>query len=74
LEKERDAEFNLNRIQRFKYRTRYFTDSQIIGSKAFVAENYQRFKGHFQSKHEKIPKSIKGLDGMYSLKPLPESG
>ena len=74
LEKERETEFNLNRIQRFKYRTRYFTDSGIIGSKAFVAENYQRFKGHFQSKHEKIPKSIKGLDGIYSLKPLPESG
>ena len=74
LEKERDTEFNLNRIQRFKYRTRYFTDSGIIGSKAFVAENYQRFKGHFQARHEKIPKPIKGLDGIYSLKPLPKSG
>lgn len=28
---------------------------------------YQEFKHHFTSKHEKIPKTIKGLDGVYSL-------
>ncbi len=73
LEKERASEFNLRRIQRFTYRTRYFTDAGIIGSKAFVIKNYQHFKGHFQCKHEKKPKSIKGLDGIYSLKRLSES-
>lgn len=70
LEKERQAGFNLSRVQRFAYRTRYFSDSGIIGSKAFVMKNYQRFKGHFQCKHEKKPKSIKGLNGIYSLKRL----
>ncbi|MDM8517582.1 hypothetical protein QUF76_15405 [Desulfobacterales bacterium HSG16] len=73
LEKERETEFDLNRIQRFKYRTRYFTDSGIIGSKTFVMENYQRFKSRFQCKREKKPKSIKGLDGIYSLKRLSEA-
>ncbi|MDM8515547.1 transposase [Desulfobacterales bacterium HSG16] len=73
LEKEREAEFNIGRIQRFTYRTRYFTDSGIIGSKAFVMENYQRFKSHFNCKNEKKPKSIKGLDGIYSMKRLSES-
>ncbi|MDM8517810.1 hypothetical protein QUF76_16565 [Desulfobacterales bacterium HSG16] len=63
LEKEREADFNIGRIQRFTYRTRYFTDSGIIVSKAFVMENYQRFKGHFQTKNEKKPKSIKGRMG-----------
>ena len=43
------------------YRTRYFTDSGIIGSKEFVFTNYQRFKHLFYSKHEKKPKPIKGL-------------
>jgi len=52
------------------YRTRYFTDSGIIGSKEFVAANYRRFKNLFNSKHEKNPKSIKGLSGVYSLKRL----
>ena len=72
LEKERRREFELSRSDRFRYRTRYFTDSGIIGSKEFVAQNYQRFKHLFFSKHEKKPKPIKGLEGMYSLKRLSE--
>ena len=70
--KERRKEFEISRIDRFRYRTRYFTDSGIIGSKEFVSENYQRFKHLFYSKHEKKPKPIKGLEGMYSLKRLSE--
>jgi len=70
--KERKKDFEINRISRFRYRTRYFTDSGIIGSKEFVAENYQRFRHLFHSQHEKKPKPIKGLDGMYSLKRLSE--
>ena len=38
LEKERRREFELSRSDRFRYRTRYFTDSGIIGSKEFVAD------------------------------------
>ncbi|MEJ2167725.1 MAG: hypothetical protein P8X90_19535 [Desulfobacterales bacterium] len=72
LKKERRREFELSRSDRFRYRTRYFTDSGIIGSKEFVAANYRRFKNLFNSKHEKNPKSIKGLNGMYSLKRLSE--
>ena len=54
------------------YRTRYISDSGIIGSKEFVSANYQRFKHLFQSKHEKKPKPVKGLSGLYSLKRLAE--
>jgi REP element-mobilizing transposase RayT len=72
LEKERNRGFELRRSDRFKYRTRYFTDSGIIGSKEFVAAKYQRFKHLFYSKHEKKPRPIKGLDGIYSLKRLSE--
>jgi len=68
--KERKKDFEISRVDLFRYRTRYFTDSGIIGSKEFVAEHYQRFKHLFYSKHEKKPKPIKGLDGMYSLKRL----
>jgi hypothetical protein len=72
VEKERSREFELSKSDRFRYRTRYFTDSGIIGSKDFVSAIYQRFKNLFSSKHEKKPKPIKGLDGMYSLKRLSE--
>jgi hypothetical protein len=72
IAKERKQDFEISRIRRFRYRTRYFSDSGIIGSKEFVFSNYQRFKHLFYSKHEKKPKPIKGLDGMYSLKRLSE--
>jgi hypothetical protein len=72
LAKERHREFELSKSDRFRYRTRYFTDSGIIGSKEFVSANYQRFRNLFYSKHERKPKPIKGLDGMYSLKRLAE--
>ncbi len=72
IEKERKRDFEFSRVQRFQSRTRYFSDSGIIGTKEFVRQNYQLFKGLFQSKREKIPKPIKGLDGVYSLKRLSE--
>ena len=73
IEKERSRGFELSKSDRFRYRTRYFTDSGIIGSKEFVSANYQRFKVLFASKQEKKPKPIKGLEGIYSLKRLSES-
>ena len=72
VEKERKKEFKINKVDRFRYRTRYFTDSGIIGTKEFVATNYHRFKDIFMSKREKIPKAVAGLDGIYSLKRLAE--
>ena len=72
IAKERNKGFEINRITRFRYRTRYFTDSGIIGSKEFVSINYKRFKHLFHSKNEKKPKPVKGLEGMYSLKRLAE--
>ncbi len=72
VEKERKADFKISRIHRFRCRTRWFTDSGIIGSREFVSKNYQHFKHHFNSKREKKPKRIKGLEGVYSLKRLSE--
>ncbi len=64
---------DLTSVDRFRYRTRYFTDSGIIGTKEFVSRVYQDFKGYFTSRHEKHPKAVQGLDGIYSLKRLSES-
>ena len=74
IEKERDKGFEIGSVNRVRYRTRYFTDSGVIGTKAFVCKCYQVFKHHFSSKHEKIPRAIKGLDGIYSLKRLSDGG
>ena len=58
VENERKKNYEVKRIDRFRYRTRYFTDSGIIGSKEFVSINYQRFKGVFMSARQKIPKLV----------------
>ena len=70
LENEPKKSFEIRRMDRFRYRTRYFTDSGIIGTKEFVSINYQKFKNLFMSKKEKIPKPVSGLNGLYSLKRL----
>jgi len=70
---DRSKGLELNGADRFRYRTRYFTDSGIIGTKEFVSRFYQAFKGNFSSKHEKRPRLIQGLDGLYSLKRLSET-
>jgi putative transposase len=72
VEKERKKAFKISKVDRFRYRTRYFTDSGIIGTKEFVTTNYHRLKDMFISKREKIPKAVAGLDGIYSLKRLAE--
>jgi REP element-mobilizing transposase RayT len=72
VEKERKNDFQLARTRRFIYRTRYFTDSGIIGGKAFVSETYDKVKETFRAKRDKIPKPISGLSGIYSLKRLTE--
>jgi hypothetical protein len=70
VEKERKRDFKLTRADIFKQRTRYFTESGIIGSKEFVRENIERFNHLFQSKRERAPRYIVGLDGIYSMKRL----
>jgi len=70
--KEKKKGFKLSKASRLRYRTRYFTDSGIIGSKEFVSSHYERFKHLVISKHKKKPKPIRGLSGMYFLKRLSE--
>jgi len=66
-------DYEIKAIDRFRYRTRYFTDSGVIGSKIFVDRVYRQFKDNFISRHEKKPKLIDGLEGVYSLKRLSEA-
>jgi hypothetical protein len=41
---DRSKGLELSGVDRFRYRTRYFTDSGIIGTKEFVSRVYQAFK------------------------------
>ena len=69
IAKERGENYELRPIDRLRFKTRYFTDSGIIGTKSFVCHYYEMFKGHFESKTKK-PKKVTGFDEFYSLKRL----
>ena len=70
VKKERKKGYKLTAFDRLRYRTRYFSDSGVIGTKEFVARHSKKFHGHFACKREKIPRKIEGLEGMFSLKRL----
>lgn len=72
LERERQKKFTITRADRFRHRTRYFTDSGIIGTREFVQDHYRRFEHLFHTRREKVPKRVAGLEGLYSLKRLAE--
>lgn len=69
---EERANFRLSGMNRFLYRTRYFTDSGVIGTKEFVARCACLFEKNFACRRPKKPRPIAGLDGLYSLKRLTE--
>ncbi len=67
IEDERRRKFRLGRRRLYLGKIRYFSDSGVLGSKAFVIHHYNKFKGFFRSK-KKRPMSVPGIDGVYSLK------
>ncbi|MGE0827480.1 MAG: transposase [Candidatus Binatia bacterium] len=73
MDKEAQKGFALTPVDRLRYRTRYFTDSGVIGTKAFVARCAQIFERHFISRHAKRPRSIVGLPGVYALNRLADT-
>ena len=72
LRKARKKNFKPTRMERFLVRSRYFTDSGVIGSKAFVSDSYFKFQDVFQNLGRRRPKPVHGLSGVYSLKKLIE--
>jgi len=57
-------------VDRLRHKTRYFTDSGIIGTKGFVSHYYEQFKDYFNTSRTKNPKKISGFKDIYSLKTL----
>ncbi|OEU64073.1 MAG: hypothetical protein BBJ57_09945 [Desulfobacterales bacterium PC51MH44] len=68
---EAEKGFTPDTIDRFLARTRYFTDSGIIGSKEFVSSLWQKLKS-YEDNPNKSPVRIAGLESLYSLKRLSE--
>ena len=61
IEKERQNDYEINRIDRFMYRSLYFTDSGIIGAKGFVSRK------HLVIVHRIVHVMLKGLKAFHIL-------
>jgi REP element-mobilizing transposase RayT len=70
VRKERRKNFELKRFELFCYRTRYFSDAGILGSKEFVKEVFDQVKHMLTSKDERKFTQLAGADGVYSMKRL----
>jgi REP element-mobilizing transposase RayT len=70
VERERKRKYRVSRVDRFRYRSRYFSDAGIIGSREFVGEVFDQVKHLLGSKDERRFKPVSGLDGVYSMKRL----
>jgi putative transposase len=70
VEKERKKSYRLSRVDVFRHRCRYFSDSGIIGSKEFVAEVFDGVKHLLDSKDERRFTPVGGVEGVYSMKRL----
>jgi hypothetical protein len=70
VERERKRKYKVSRTERFLYRTRYFTDAGIIGSKEFVGEVFNQVKHMLRSKNERRFTPVGGVGGVYSMKKL----
>ena len=73
VDRERKRKYRVSRTERFLHRSRYFTDSGILGSKEFVNEVFDRVKHMLHSKNERRFKPVGGIDGVYSMKKLGET-
>lgn len=59
---------DLTSLDRFRYRSRYFSESAVIGTKSFVNNCYHRFRKPASQGRTKEATAIDGLPGIYAMK------
>ena len=70
LQAEGKGDYRVSQALLFRYRSRYFTESVVLGSKEFVREVYGDLRTFLKTKQDQDPTRINGLEGLYSLKRL----
>lgn len=69
-EQEADSDYRLKRTALFRYRSRYFTESVVLGSRIFVKEVYARLQPYLRTREDREPVRIHGAEGLYSMRRL----
>lgn len=69
-----DRDIELQPMQRFLCRCRYFTDGQVLGSKAFVEEFFAANRDYFGPKRATGGRKIKGgWNGLYTIRDVSQT-
>ncbi len=71
--KEERADYRITRSALFRYRSRYFTESVVLGSKVFVKKVYGKLHPYLKTRSNRDPVRIHGAGGLYSMKRLKEA-
>ncbi len=69
-EAESQKAYRLSRRRLFRYRSRYFTESVALGSREFVRGVYARLRPYLQTRSDRDPVRIQGLEGLYAMRRL----
>lgn len=69
-EHEEKTGYSISRPTLFRYRSRYFTESVVLGSRLFVQGIYGRLQPYLQTRRNRDPIKVHGAAGLYSLKRL----
>jgi putative transposase len=72
VDQEASDDYYIRRSRLFRYRSRYFTDSVVIGSKGFVRGVYGKLQPYLKTREDRHPVRINGAKGLYSMKKLKE--
>ncbi len=71
-EREGRDGYRVSRVLIFRYRSRYFTESVVLGSKEFVRGVYGKLQSFMKTKQDRDPFKVQGIEGLYSLRRLRE--
>ncbi len=65
---ESNRRYRISNISLFRFRSRYFTESVVLGSRGFVQEVYGKLQPYLKTRIDRDPVKITGAAGLYSMK------
>lgn len=73
VEQETDSNYQMKKSILFRYRSRYFTDSVVLGSRGFVKEVYLKLQPCLQTRRNRNPVKVDGAPSLFSMRRFRQS-
>ena len=72
FEVESETGFSIPKVDLLRYRSRYFTESVVLGSRGFVKSIYGKLQPFMRARKDRDPIKVQGSRSLYSLRRLME--